>query len=79
MYEVTVFMPGGEYETQLFDSPPNVAEEERLLLDFPEGCWVDIGRAPPDDLACDSLNFRDEVDYELEPFSLEPFIEALLK
>jgi len=79
VYEVTVFAPNGEYETHVFDYPPNVAQEERLLLDYPDGCWVDVGRPTPDDGACDTLNFRDEVEYELEPFSLEPFVEEILK
>lgn len=67
MYEVSVFMPGGEYETLRFDFPPGISDEGRILLNYPEGCWIDISRAP-DDGACDSLNFQDGVEYELEPY-----------
>lgn len=66
MYEVTVFDPYGMYETILFDFPPAMSDERRILESYPDGSWVDIGRSAPPDGACDSLNFRDEVEYELE-------------
>lgn len=71
MYKATIFTSNGkECGWYHFDYAPNYRDEYYMLLDFPEGYYVDICRIPHDMLS-DTANFRHEVEVDLEPFILE--------
>jgi len=77
MYKVTVRdTHDGEVYCRLMEFPPTMGEQEEILEGW-HMCYIDVCRLGYDGLS-DSANFRHEVEVDLEPFSLEPFIEELL-
>jgi hypothetical protein len=68
MYEVIVFA-GHEIQTSFVSATPVSFQDEcNILADYPVGCWLDVARLEEDPLS-DSICFRDEVEWELEPIS----------
>ena len=78
MYEIIVFSAGNEILSTMVQAyPPTPKEEEEILSQLAAKSWLDIAHLESDGQS-DTLSFRDEAEADLEPFSLEPFIEELL-
>lgn len=78
MYEIIVFSSGNEIlSTMVQTYPPTPEEEVEILSALAAESWLDIARLESDGPS-DTLSFRDEVEADLEPFTLDPIIEELI-
>ena len=77
MYEIIVFSSQNEILSTMVQAyPPTHEEELEILSTWPES-WLDVARLESDGPS-DTLSFRDEVEADLEPFTLDPLIEELI-
>ena len=78
MYEIIVFSSGNEILSTMVQAyPPTHEEEIEILSALAAESWLDIARLESDGPS-DTLSFRDEVEADLEPFTLDPIIEELI-
>jgi hypothetical protein len=75
MYKITLF-PSGDFATKAV--PFTDEEITDILSRQPPGSWADICRLSETNCSCDTVNFRDEAEADLEPLTLETFIEELV-
>lgn len=68
MYKITLF-PSRDFATKAV--PFTDAEVAEILRGQPAGSWADICRVESENWSCDTMNFRDEAEADLEPFTLE--------
>ena len=67
MYKITLF-PSGDWATKAV--PFTEAEVADILSRQPPDSWADICRLTGDSWSCDTVNFRDEAEVDLEPLTI---------